>query len=89
LPLLRPFTLGDVTGNFGRADDIAAEVSDGRNGQRNINEASVLALSDRLVMVDPLTAPDALEDSRFFFVAISGNEHSHRLADSFLARIAE
>ena len=89
LPLFRPFALGNVTGNFGRADDIAAEVSDWRNGQRNIDEASVLALSDRLVMVDPLTAPDAFEDFGFFVMAIGRNEYSHRLADRLLARVAE
>ena len=89
LPLFRPFALGDVTRNFGRADDIAAEVSDWRNGQRNVDEASILALSDSLVMVDPLTATDAFEDSRFFVVAIDRNEQSHRLADRFLAGIPE
>src|SRR5271166_4308243 len=89
LPLFRPFALGNVAGNFGRADDISAEVSDWRNGQRNIDQASVLALSDRLVMVDPLTAADAFEDSWFLVVAIGRNEHRHRLADRFLARIAE
>ena len=40
-------------------------------------------------MVDPLTAADAFEDSRFFVVAIGRNEHSHRLADRFLARVPE
>src|SRR5271165_5071413 len=89
LPLFRPFALGDVTGNFGRADDIAAKVSDRRNRQRNIDRASVLALSDRLIVVDPLTTPDAFENSGFFVVAISGNEQSDRLADRFLGRIAE
>src|SRR5271170_6166284 len=89
LPLFRPFALGNVTRNFGRADDIAAEVSDWRNGQRDINEAAVLALSDGLVVVDPLTATDAFEDSGFFVVTIGRNEHSQRLADRFLARVAE
>ena len=62
MPLFRPFAVGNVADNFGRADDIAAEVSDWRNGERNIDGPSILALSDRLVMVDLLTAADAFED---------------------------
>ena len=88
LPLFRPFALGNVAGNFGRADDIAAKVSDWRNGQRNIDEASVLAHSDRLIMVDPLTTPDAFQDSGFFVTAIGWNEHRHRLAYRLPARVA-
>src|SRR5271163_559124 len=59
LPLLRPSALSNVTGNFGCADDIAAGVSDWRNGQRNVDETPVIALSDGFVVLDPLAAADA------------------------------
>ena len=67
----------------------ACFVSDRRNSEGNINKAPVLALSNRLVVLNPLTATDAREDHRFFVVPIGRDKHSHRPADGFLGRVAE
>jgi hypothetical protein len=40
-------------------------------------------------VVDALSLPNALEDPRFFVVAVGGDEHGHGLADRFCRRVAE
>ena len=65
---MRPFGFRDVAGDFRGADDFAFFVFDRRNSEGNIDEASVLALSNRLVMINPLTPTDTFEDHRFFVV---------------------
>jgi hypothetical protein len=81
--------LCDVAGDFRGADDLAFFIFDRRNSDGNINEASVLALSYRLVMINPFTAPDTFEDHGFFVVPIGRNNYGHRPADGFLGRVAK
>ena len=71
------------------ADDLAFFIFDRRNSDGNINKASVLALSYRLVMVNPLIATDTFEDHGFFVVPIGRNNHGHGPADGFLSRVAK
>ena len=61
-----PFALGDVARNLRGADDRAVFVPYRRNGQRNVDDAAVLAAPDSLKVLDALAAPDTLQDSRFF-----------------------
>ena len=89
LSLLRPLAFGNVAGDFRRAYDGASGVSDWRNGQRNVDAATVLALSNCLVLVDPLAAKDAPEDHWLLIVAIWRNEKGGLLADRFLSGVAE
>jgi hypothetical protein len=56
------FALGDIAGDFRRADDFAFCIPDRRNGQRNIDPASVLSLTNCLIMLDALTASDTLQN---------------------------
>ena len=65
LPLFRPLRSEMSRAILDAPMTLPREVSDWRNGERNINEPSILALSNRLVMVDLLTAADAFEDSGF------------------------
>ena len=89
LSLLRPLAFGDVTGDFRRAYDGASAVSDWRNGQGNVDTATVFALPNCLVLVDPLAAADALEDLWLLIVAIWRNEKGGLLADRFFSGVAE
>jgi hypothetical protein len=49
----------------------------------------VLALSNRLVVIIPLTATATFEDHGFFVVPIGRNKYRHRPANGFLGRIAK
>ena len=89
LLLVRPPSLGDVTGDLGRADDFAGRVSDRRNSYGYINEASVLPPPNRLVVFDPFAAADALEDHRLLIFPLARYEKHDGLANHLLGRIAE
>ena len=54
LPSLGLLFIADVTGDLGGADDFPCWILHGRYRQRNVNEISVLALADGLVVVDAL-----------------------------------
>src|SRR5205809_1240282 len=65
---LTAFTFGNVTGDLRRADDLTLKVSNRRDGQRNIYQAPMLALTNGLIVIDALTASDALKDGVLFCV---------------------
>jgi len=48
LMLYRPFSIRNVTSNFGRADDLAGAVADRRNGQGDVDKTAILTSADRL-----------------------------------------
>jgi hypothetical protein len=54
--------LGDVAGDFRGADDPSGVVVDRRCCQRDSDDMAVLMLPLGLVELDPLAAPDAVED---------------------------
>jgi len=78
LPLLRPLGFGDVTGDFRGGDDFSSLVLDRRNGQGNIDKAPVLALSNRLVVIDFFASANPFEDKGFFVLSIHWNKDRHR-----------
>src|SRR3546814_3876096 len=55
----------------------------------DVCSSDLLALANRVVVVDGLAAADAGEDYVFFVVAVGGNQDRHRLPDLFLGGIAE
>ena len=59
---MRPLGCGNVTGDLRGGDDFAFFVFDRRNGEGNIYEASVLALSNRLVVMDSLPGDIVVSD---------------------------
>src|SRR5262245_10857743 len=81
--------LADVASNNRRAHDFPCLVLHRRNGERDVNEARVLALANRLVVVNVLTTSDALENFRFLAVTISRKKDCEGLADHFLGGVAE
>src|SRR5580704_17676125 len=55
-----PLARGDVAGDLRGADDGTVRVLDRRDAERNRNPAAVLALPDRLIVIEAVAAPDAL-----------------------------
>ena len=80
---------GDVAGDLGCAGDLAPGVADRRDGEGNVDPRPILALADRLVMIDPFTTKNAPDDDRLLVVPVLGNEERHRPADDFVRAIAE
>ena len=85
----RPFALADVTGDFRGGDDFALLVFDRRNGEGNIDEAPVLAPSNRLIVINAFAAADTFEDHGLLLVEILRNEDRHRPPHGLLRAIAE
>ena len=83
LPLLRTLTFCDVSGNFRRSHYVAVTIPDRRNRHGNVDEAAVLALPNRFVMLDSFSAPDAVKHHGFFVVPIRRNEDCDGLAYGF------
>src|SRR6476620_6928630 len=54
--LLASLLLRNIPRDLRSSNNLAFRISDGRDGQRNDDQASVLALPNRLVMIDALPA---------------------------------
>jgi hypothetical protein len=68
---------------------IVPEASFRRNSQRNIQRATVLATTNRFVVVYTLSTTKALQDRWFFVLAIFRDQNVNGLADCFIGRVAE
>src|SRR5580700_3421734 len=84
-----PLARGDVAGDLRGADDGTVRVLDRRDAERNRNPAAVLALPDRLIVIEAVAAPDARENFRLLVVELLRNQDGDRLADDFFGRVAE
>ena len=62
---------------------------DRRDGQRNIDQASVLALADGLEVFNPLAAVNLCEDRWLFVETLTRNYDRYRLADRLLGSESE
>src|SRR5579871_1973560 len=58
---LASLALSNVAGDLGSADHFAFRTSHRGNGQRDVDQASILALTHGLIMLDAITALDAYE----------------------------
>src|SRR3984893_2702047 len=67
---LTALTLGYVAGDLRCADDFTLRVSNRRNGQRNIYQTPVFVLTNSFIMLDALTASDALKNGVLFWVVL-------------------
>ena len=67
---LGSFSFGDVPCDFRRTYNLALNISDGRDRQRNIDQATVITLADRLVMLDTLPTPDTIENRGFLIMSL-------------------
>src|SRR6202051_3746032 len=76
--LFGPLARGDVAGDLRGADDSTVRVLDRRDAQRNRKPAAVLALTDRLIVIEALAAPDALEDLWLLVVELRRYQNGDR-----------
>src|ERR1043166_357801 len=86
---LGALAVGDVARDLRRADDRAARPADGRDGERDVYEAAVLAHALRLVVLDALAGPQAREDGWLFVRVVVGDEDGDWLADDLFGGVAE
>ena len=63
--------------------------ADRRDGERDRQSSAVLALPNRLVVVDRLAGADLGEDHVLFVLQLVGNQHADRLPDRLGRRVAE
>src|SRR5579859_1200074 len=80
---------GHVVGDFRYADDRAVLVMHWRHSERNINQPPILTAPDGFVVLDPLAAPDPLQDLRLFALPVIGNDHGDGFADYFFGQISK
>jgi hypothetical protein len=80
---------GDIANDLRRADDHARRTQDRRDGQRHRDLAAILVHPHRLVMADPHTAGQALEDHRRLVHPVRWVQQRDRPSDHFRASIAE
>jgi len=66
LLLLSPLALGDIPSDFGSADDPAVGIFERRYRERNVDQTSVLAATDSIVMINTLPTALALDDFWLF-----------------------
>jgi hypothetical protein len=57
-----PLSLRNVSGDLCSTDYLASGVFDGRDRQRNINQAAILAATNGLIMVDARQTTNSAED---------------------------
>src|SRR5205807_2893374 len=85
--LLDLLPLGDRVGDRRGSDDPTVRVEDRRYGQRHLYLRAVLAHPGRLLALDPLSAPQALEDPTDLIDAVWGSEQRDRLPDHLLGGV--
>src|SRR5262245_47449518 len=87
--LLQSPLLGDVSGDLRRTHDPAFGIFDRRDGQRNHNQSAILALANRFIMFDMLSASNTLKNDTFLFASVCRNQNRDRSADRLFCGIAE
>ena len=84
----RRLPLADVARDLRGADDPSASARDRGHRQRHVEEAAILSLPDRLVVVDAFAAPDAGEDLRLFALSVGGQQDRDRLSQDLLPAVS-
>jgi len=83
------FSIADVARDLRRADDDSAIVEDRRNSEGDREGRTVLALPNRLEVVDFFTAANVADDIVLLGLAIRRDDAPDRLPDHLLRGIAE
>src|SRR6476659_10250772 len=89
LLLLSPLALVDIPSDFGSADDPAVGIFERRYRERNVDQTSVLAATDSIVMINTLPTAHAFDDFWIFIKAICRYQDRDRLADDLIRLIAK
>src|SRR5262245_48444946 len=89
LTFLCTVSLGNIPGNLRCPHDPAIRIRYGRYGQRDFDQPSVLAATNRVVMSDALPPPDPLENFGFLIETLRRNQDGHRLAHDLWRGVAK
>src|SRR6202022_1467308 len=81
--------LRNVTSDLRRPDDLTLRVSDRRDGQRDINQASIFAPTNCFIMVNAFASSDLLKNKRLLVSTILWDQYRHGLPDNFRGLISE
>ena len=79
----------DVARDLGGADDVPALVVDRRHRQGDIDDPPVLRLSQRLVVLDALAPPDAVEDGEEVVLLLGREDQLDGFSDRLVGRVPE
>ena len=85
----QPFAFADVLHDGRDTRDAARFILDGREGQRNVNQATVLPHPHRFKRFDRFLALDIFKNQRKLIAATRGNEDRDGTADDFFGGIAK
>src|SRR5580704_3005774 len=83
------FTLGDVSSNFRRPDNLAAAVPKRRNCERNIERCLVLPNTNGVEVFDSFASLDSIDDDSLFVPAIEGDDQRNMLGYRFAGGVAK
>src|SRR6185436_17330564 len=87
--LFHPLSVRDVARDLRCADDPSLIIAHRRNSQRNIHQASILALPHGLIMIDPFARSDAGQYAGFLIQTVRRYQDRHGLADNLFRFITE
>src|SRR5262245_59094327 len=83
---LLPFR--NIARHMRRSDGASALISNGRDGERDINQLAASRVPNSLEVFDAFSSPDALQDLIFLVRPAFRKQHCHRHADRFSCGIA-
>src|SRR5262245_6701257 len=89
LDLFGLFSMADVACDLRSPDHLSGPVTNGRNRERDIDAPPVFSDAHGLEMLDPLALVQAREYALLLCVELWRDDPRDRLADHFLAAIAE
>src|SRR5262249_16734559 len=81
--------LSDIAGDLGDTDYRSMDITDGGDGQRNVDEPAVFSSPESLVMVDAFAPTKTCKDVFFLVMERRRDDQQYRLSDGFFDRIAE
>src|ERR1700736_1248387 len=86
---LELLALGDIARYFRGSDNFAARISNGGDGERDVDELSIFSPAQSLNGLDSLAALDAIEKVRFLFFMVRGNQAHNGTADHLIRGVTE
>ena len=89
LAFFKLLSRSDVARDLGGTDNSTGVVANRRDRQRNVDQTTVLAASDRFVVIDFYAASDALQDGRHLVLAIGCRQNRDWSTDHLLGSVAE
>jgi hypothetical protein len=79
----------DVSRDLRGADNLARRVTNGRDGERDIEAAAVLRRAHGLKVLDPIPGTEACENLAFLVATLGRDQHGDRLPDRLAGGVAK